>query len=94
MGGIGDYSESIDGVATETRKVCLPPLLYAGGFSLFMSVSVEKYSSSGRCSARFTTHEFLSEVAELRTQDNKSEEGGVLVFTLRRNISTSLSPSL
>lgn len=29
--GIGDYSELITGVATETRKSCLPPLLYSGG---------------------------------------------------------------
>lgn len=29
--GIGDYSELIIGVATETRKSCLPPLLYSGG---------------------------------------------------------------
>lgn len=43
--GIGDYSELIIGVATETRKSCLPPLLYSGGLVFSMSVSVENYYS-------------------------------------------------
>lgn len=38
--GISDYSELIIGVATETRKSCLPPLLYSGGL-VFSSCQFE-----------------------------------------------------
>ena len=44
--GIGDYCQPIERVATETRKSAPLLLLYAGGLSVFMSVSVEMYSSS------------------------------------------------
>lgn len=49
--GIGDYSQPIDGVATETRKSVSPSFVCWWSLSLFMWVSVEKYSSSGSSSA-------------------------------------------
>lgn len=50
--GIGDYSELIIGVATETRKSGLPPLLYSGGlFFLFMSVPVSGVHLHWPCDA-------------------------------------------
>lgn len=42
--GIGDYSELIIGVATETRKSCLPPLLYSGGL-VFASCQFQRRST-------------------------------------------------
>lgn len=59
--GIGDYSQPIDGVATETRKSVSPSFVCWWSLSLFMSVSVEKYSSSRQLweKRRFATNAFL-----------------------------------
>lgn len=70
--GIGDYSQPIDGVATETRKsvspsfVCWWSLFCALALSLFMSVSVERYSSSCQLweKQRFTTNALDCAVSE------------------------------